>query len=77
MQGNIKKRNRKFEQAIPDEYLFKIRETYTSYIKQHNVRTIFIDASNADFLYNEAHFKVITDALEKDLDEGQHYFNLP
>jgi deoxyadenosine/deoxycytidine kinase len=77
LQGNIKKRNRKFEQAIPDEYLFKIQETYTSYIKQHNVRTIFVDASNADFLYNEAHFKVITDALEKDLDEGQHYFNLP
>jgi deoxyadenosine/deoxycytidine kinase len=77
LQNNIKKRNRKFEQAIPDEYLFKIQETYTSYIKQHNVRTIFVDASNADFLYNEAHFKVITDALEKDLEEGQHYFSLP
>ncbi len=77
LQGNIKKRNRKFELAIPDEYLFKIQETYTSYIKQHNVKTIFVDASNADFLYNEAHFKVITDALEKDLEEGQHYFNLP
>jgi deoxyadenosine/deoxycytidine kinase len=77
LQGNIKKRNRKFELAIPDEYLFKIQETYTSYIKQHNVKTIFVDASNADFLYNEVHFKVITDALEKDLEDGQHYFNLP
>jgi deoxyadenosine/deoxycytidine kinase len=77
LQGNIKKRNRKFEQAISDEYLFKIQETYTSYIKQHNIRTLFVDASNADFLYNEAHFKVITDALEKDLEDGQHYFNLP
>jgi deoxyadenosine/deoxycytidine kinase len=77
LQNNIKKRNRKFEQAIPDEYLFQIQETYTSYIKQHNIKTIFIDASNADFLYNEAHLKVITDALEKDLDDGQHYFNLP
>ena len=77
LQNNIKKRNRKFEQAIPDEYLFQIQETYTSYIKQHNIKTIFIDASTADFLYNEAHLKVITDALEKDLDDGQHYFNLP
>jgi deoxyadenosine/deoxycytidine kinase len=77
LQNNIKKRNRKFEQAIPDEYLFKIQETYTSYIKQHNVKTIFVDASNADFLYNEAHFKVILDALDKDLADGQHYFNLP
>ena len=77
LQNNIKKRNRKFEQSIPDEYLFKIQETYTSYIKQHNIRTIFVDASNADFLYNEAHLKVILDALDKDLEEGQHYFNLP
>jgi GTPase Era involved in 16S rRNA processing len=26
LQNNIKKRNRKFEQSIPDEYLFKIQE---------------------------------------------------
>ena len=77
LQSNIKKRNRKFEQSIPDEYLFKLQETYTSYIKQHNMKTIFVDASNADFLYNEAHFKLITDALEKDLEEGQHFINLP
>ena len=77
LQSNIKKRNRKFEQSIPDEYLFKLQETYTSYIKQHNIKTIFVDASNADFLYNEAHFKFITDALEKDLEEGQHFINLP
>ena len=77
LQSNIKKRNRKFEQSIPDEYLFKLQETYTSYIKQHNIKTIFVDASHADFLYNEAHLKVILDALNKDLEEGQHYFNLP
>ena len=29
LQQNIKKRNRPFEQAIPDEYLFNIQETYT------------------------------------------------
>ncbi|TRZ82163.1 MAG: deoxynucleoside kinase [Sediminibacterium sp.] len=77
LQGNIKKRNRKFEQAILDDYLFRIQETYTSYIKQHQIKTIYIDASSADFIYNEAHLKVITDALDKDLDQGQHYFTLP
>jgi len=77
LQGNIKKRNRKFEQAIPDDYLFRIQETYTSYIKQHQIKTIYIDAANADFIYNEAHLKVITDALDKDLEQGQHYFTLP
>ena len=77
LQSNIKKRNRKFEQSITDEYLFRIQETYTSYIKQHHIKTIFIDAVNADFLYNEAHFKVIIDALEKELEDGQHYYSLP
>lgn len=77
LQKNIKKRNRDFEQAISDDYLFSIQETYTSYIKQHNIKTIFIDASNADFLGNEKHLKIVTDALENDLDAGQHYFTLP
>ena len=74
---NIKKRNRVYEQSIPDEYLFSLQETYTSYIKQHNIKTIIIDASNADFLGNEKHLQVVLDALEKDFDEGQHYFSLP
>lgn len=77
LQSNIRKRNRSYEQSIPDEYLFNIQETYTSYIKQHNIKTIFIDASNADFLGNEKHLQVVIDALDKDYDEGQHYFSLP
>lgn len=77
LQQNIKKRNRPYEQSIPDEYLFNIQETYTHYIKQHNIKTIFVDASNADFINNEAHLNIILDALEKDLDQGQHYFTLP
>lgn len=77
LQQNIKKRQREYEQGIPDDYLFNIQETYTSYIKQHNIKTIFIDAGNADFLGNEKHLQIVLDALEKDFDEGQHYFTLP
>jgi len=77
LQENIKKRNRAYEQAIPNEYLFNIQETYTSYIKQHNIKTIFIDVSNADFLHNKKHIQVVLDALEKDYEAGQHYFSLP
>jgi deoxyadenosine/deoxycytidine kinase len=77
LQDNIKKRNRSYEQDIKDDYLFNLQETYTSYIKQHNIKTIFIDASNADFIGNDNHVQVVLDALEKDLPEGQHYFNLP
>jgi deoxyadenosine/deoxycytidine kinase len=77
LQQNIRKRNRPYEQGIPDEYLFSIQEAYTNYIRQHNIKTIFIDVSNADFLGNSKHLQVVLDALDKDLDEGQHYFTLP
>ena len=77
LQENIKKRKRAYEQNIPDEYLFNIQETYTSYIKQHNIKTIFIDASNADFLGNEKHLQVVLNALENDYEQVQHYFTLP
>src|ERR1700722_14445580 len=49
LQTNIRKRNRSYEQAIPDTYLLSIQETYMQYIRQHNIRTIFVDVSNADF----------------------------
>jgi len=77
LQQNIKKRGRTYEQSIPDDYLFSIQETYTHYIKQHNLRTLFVDASNADFLTNEKHLQVIIDALDKEYEVGQHYLTLP
>jgi len=77
LQQNIKKRKRTFEQNIPDEYLFNIQETYTHYIKQHNIKTIFVDAGNADFVGNEKHLQTIIDALGKDYENGQHFLSLP
>jgi deoxyguanosine kinase len=77
LQANIRRRNRSYEQSIPDEYLFNIQEAYTNYIRQHNIRTLFIDVSNADFLDNKAHLQVVLDALNRDIGEGQHYFSLP
>jgi len=77
LQANIKKRNRSYEQKIADEYLFSIQETYTHYIKQHNIKTLFVDTSNADFLGNEKHLQTILDALEQEYSDGQHYINLP
>jgi deoxyguanosine kinase len=74
---NIRKRNREYEQQISGEYLFTLQETYTQYIKQHNIKTLFVDASNADFLGNETHLKIITEALDKEYEDGQHYLTLP
>ena len=77
LQENIKKRNRDYEQSIPNDYLFTLQETYTQYIKQHNIKTLYVDAANADFLGNEEHMKVIIDALDKEYEDGQHYLTLP
>ncbi len=77
LQENIKLRNRSYEQNIPDDYLFNIQETYTHYIKQHNLKTLFVDASNADFMNNEKHLQIIIDALGKQYEDGLHYLTLP
>lgn len=77
LKENIKKRNRSYEQSIELEYLFSLQETYTQYIKQHNIKTLFIDASSADFLGNEKHLQAVINALDKEYENGQHYLILP
>ncbi|HRP31854.1 MAG TPA: deoxynucleoside kinase [Agriterribacter sp.] len=76
LQAKIRKRGRPFEQNIPDEYLFNIQQTYTHYIKQHNIKTLIVDAAKADFLGNERHLKIIIEALEKDYEAGQYFVSL-
>jgi deoxyadenosine/deoxycytidine kinase len=76
LQENIKKRNRKYEQNISDDYLFRLQETYLQYIKQHPVRSLIIDVADADFEHQPDQFELILDALERDYDIGQHYLTL-
>ncbi len=77
LQENIKKRNRSYEQQIEDDYLLNIQDTYTQYIKQHNVKTLLVDASQADFLNNPSHMQTIIHALDQEYPEGQHPILLP
>jgi deoxyguanosine kinase len=77
LKENIRKRNRPYELNIGTDYLFTLQETYLQYIRQHNVTTLIVDVSNADFLGNEKHLKVVLDALDKDYESGQHYLTLP
>lgn len=77
LRSNITKRNRSYEQGIDPDYLYSIQETYIQYIKEHHLKTLFIDVTHADFLGNEAHLKAILDALEKDYEAGQNFLILP
>ncbi len=76
LKENIKKRNRAYEQNIASDYLFNLQETYTQYIKQHNIKTLFIDTTNADFLENKDHLTAIINALDIEYTDGQHYLTL-
>jgi|SRR6185437_13772543 len=77
LKENIKKRNRPYELSISSDYLFSLQETYTQYIRQHQIKTLFIDVSNADFLGNEKHLQTVLDALNKEYEIGQNYLMLP
>jgi deoxyadenosine/deoxycytidine kinase len=77
LKENIKKRNRPYEQTIEPDYLFSLQETYTQYIRQHQIKTLFVDVTNADFLGNEKHLQALLDALDKEYDNGQNYLILP
>lgn len=77
LQENIRKRNRPYEQNIADDYLFNIQETYTQYIRHHNIKTLYIDVSEADFLGNPLHLQTVIEALDKEYSEGHHFLALP
>ncbi|MBU3715071.1 MAG: deoxynucleoside kinase, partial [Ferruginibacter sp.] len=76
LRQNIINRNRTYEQNIPDAYLLTLQDTYTQYIKQHNIKTLFIDVSNADFKENPKHVEAIIHALDQEYEQGQHYITL-
>lgn len=65
---NIKKRGREYEQNIAPEYLDKIHQGYSSFIKtEENLKTLIIDVSKKDFLNNPDEYKEII-ALIKNVD---------
>lgn len=72
LQENIRKRQRVYEQKIPDEYLQNIQDTYLQYIRQLNFPVLFVDASNADFITNDKHLEVVFEALNQQYTPGLH-----
>ncbi|MBM3159105.1 MAG: deoxynucleoside kinase [Bacteroidetes bacterium] len=76
LQENIKKRNRAYEQNISDNYLQQLQDTYTHYLRQQSSRALFVDVSDADFLYNDAHLQSLINALDKTYESGIHYIEL-
>ena len=76
LQENIRRRNRTYEQQIPDEYLMNVHDMYMQYIKQHPVRTLVIDTTKVDFLHQPDDFNNLLLALEEEYAPGVHYLKL-
>jgi deoxyadenosine/deoxycytidine kinase len=73
LQQNIKKRNRSYEQQIPDAYLHKVHDMYMQFIRQHPVRTLVVDTTKMDFLNSDEDFNTLLSVLERDHPIGLTY----
>ncbi len=73
LQKNIRKRNRSYEQQIPDSYLLKVHDMYAQYLRQHAVRTLMIDTTKMDFVRSENDYNALLAALDTELPPGVTY----
>ena len=63
---NIKSRGRDYEQNIAPEYLDKIHQGYSTFIKtEENLNTLVIDVSDKDFLKNKEDYDFIINQIKK------------
>jgi len=61
---NIQKRGRAYEQNISHEYLNKIHNGYSNFIKtQQDLNTLIIDVSELDFVNNASDYQFIIDKI--------------
>ena len=61
---NIQKRGREYEQNISPDYLNKIHNGYSNFIKtQQDLNTLIIDVSELDFVNNPSDYQLIIDKI--------------
>lgn len=61
---NIKKRGREYEQNIESEYLKRIHDGYSNFIKtEQNLNTLIIDVSELDFVKNKDDYTSIVQQI--------------
>jgi len=73
LQSNITERNRDYEQQIENQYLEKIQDAYSTFLKSQPFITLMIDTTKTDFLNNKNHFEALVKYLEADYEKGTHW----
>jgi deoxyadenosine/deoxycytidine kinase len=68
LQGQILKRGREYEQAIPAEYLATLNKCYEDWIAQYKESPLLIlDVNNRDFVENPADWDYVLTAIKNQL----------
>ena len=63
---NIKKRGRDYEQNISEEYLQKIHDGYSNFIKtEQQLNTLIIDVSELDFVNKREDYLSVIETIQK------------
>lgn len=65
LQKNILKRGRDYEQNIPDNYLEKIQDSYIQFLKQQELKILFLNLNETNFLSDRKLFDKICDLIDK------------
>jgi len=74
LQENIRKRGRAYEQAIPDNYLKKIQDSYFEFMQQReDLRILIIDMNDIDFVENSKDYRKLREIIiNSQYDKGIH-----
>lgn len=73
LQENIRKRGRKYEQDIPDDYLQRLEKGYWDFLKSlQQQRILIIDTNDLDFVNNPEHYSRMLDWIDRDYSVGIH-----
>ena len=72
LQANIKKRGRKYESEIADDYLEKINAGYLDFLKsQSDFNVKIIDISDKDFVKNRADYLWLLNEINNGVQDSQ------
>ena len=75
LQENIADRNRSYEQEIENEYLKKIQDAYSGFLKSKPFSILMIDTTKTDFLNNKNQFAQLIEYLEQDYEKRIYYLD--
>ena len=72
---NIRKRGRRYEQSISEEYLSLVQSKYLDFLRKQSsgMRVLILDVSQVDFVKDLFVYKKVLSIIEKPRSKGLHH----